>query len=131
MLTTANAAETNSLTCLTKHGGAKDKKFLVAHPMTDQRCLTSVLLLNVWTTGKVNPKCRIFSIKSVLYVNVIKAENQEEIFESFIQSDVIRSIYYFASLHVRPTARPAIHLQFNISANALETRAVHSLKCIV
>jgi hypothetical protein len=35
MLTTANAAETNDLTCLPKHGGARDNKFLVTHPMTD------------------------------------------------------------------------------------------------
>ncbi|RVE40326.1 hypothetical protein evm_015024, partial [Chilo suppressalis] len=35
MLTTANAAGTNSLTCHPKHGGARDSKFLVTHPMTD------------------------------------------------------------------------------------------------
>jgi hypothetical protein len=40
VLTTANAAGTNGLTCLPKHGGAQDNKFLVTHPMTDQRCLT-------------------------------------------------------------------------------------------
>jgi hypothetical protein len=32
---------------------------------------------------------------------------------------------------VRSTARHAIHLQFDISANALKIKAVHSLKCIV
>jgi hypothetical protein len=36
--TSANAAGTNSLTCIPKHGGARDSKFLVTHPMTDQRC---------------------------------------------------------------------------------------------
>jgi hypothetical protein len=41
MLTTANAAETNGLTCLPMHG-AQDSKFLVTHPMTDQCCLTSI-----------------------------------------------------------------------------------------
>ncbi|RVE40846.1 hypothetical protein evm_014504 [Chilo suppressalis] len=35
VLTTANAAGTNGLTCLPKHGGARDRKFLVTHPMTD------------------------------------------------------------------------------------------------
>jgi hypothetical protein len=45
VLTTANAAGTNGLTCRSKHGGAQDKKFLVTHPMTDQRCLTSVIAL--------------------------------------------------------------------------------------
>jgi hypothetical protein len=40
VLTTANATGTNSLTFLPKHG-ARDNKFLVTHPMTDQRCLAS------------------------------------------------------------------------------------------
>jgi hypothetical protein len=35
-LTTANTAETNGLTCLPKHGGAQDNKFLVTHLMTDR-----------------------------------------------------------------------------------------------
>jgi hypothetical protein len=38
-LTIANAAETNGLMCVPKHGGARDNKFLVTHPMTDQRYL--------------------------------------------------------------------------------------------
>jgi hypothetical protein len=42
VLTTANAAGTNGLTCLPKHGGAR-YKFLVTHPMIDQRCLTSAI----------------------------------------------------------------------------------------
>jgi hypothetical protein len=33
VLTTANAAGTNGLTWLPKHGGAPDNKFLVTHPM--------------------------------------------------------------------------------------------------
>jgi hypothetical protein len=40
VLTTANVAGTDGLTCLPKHGGARDNGFLVTHPMTDQRCLT-------------------------------------------------------------------------------------------
>jgi hypothetical protein len=43
VLTTANAAETNDLTNLRKHEGARDNKFLVTHPMTNQRCLTSAI----------------------------------------------------------------------------------------
>ncbi|RVE41440.1 hypothetical protein evm_013910 [Chilo suppressalis] len=35
VLTTADAAGTNGLTYLPKHGGARDSKFLVTHPMTD------------------------------------------------------------------------------------------------
>jgi hypothetical protein len=46
--TTANAAETNGLTCFPKHGRARDNKFLVTHPMTDQRCLTS------WSHGEAH-----------------------------------------------------------------------------
>jgi hypothetical protein len=38
VLTTANAARTNGLKCLPKHGGTHDNTFLVIHPMTDQRC---------------------------------------------------------------------------------------------
>jgi hypothetical protein len=39
-----------------------------------------------------------------------------------LQSNVIK---------IQSTARQAIHLQFDISANALEIRAVQSPKCIV
>jgi hypothetical protein len=35
VLTTANAASTNGLTCLPKHGRARDDKVLVIHPMID------------------------------------------------------------------------------------------------
>jgi hypothetical protein len=42
VLTTANAAGTNGLTCLPKHG-ARDEKF--THSMTDQCCLTSSIAL--------------------------------------------------------------------------------------
>jgi hypothetical protein len=41
VLTTANAAGIKDLTCLPKHGGARDNKYLVTHPMIDQRCLAS------------------------------------------------------------------------------------------
>jgi hypothetical protein len=43
VLTTANAAGTNGLTCLPKHGGARNNKFMVTHPKTDQQCLTSAI----------------------------------------------------------------------------------------
>jgi hypothetical protein len=43
VLTTANAAWTNGLMCLLKLAGARDNKFLVTHPMTDERCLTSAI----------------------------------------------------------------------------------------
>jgi hypothetical protein len=42
MLTTANtAAGTNGLTCLLKHGEARNIKILVTHKMIDQCCLAS------------------------------------------------------------------------------------------
>jgi hypothetical protein len=42
MVTTANAAGTNGIMSLLKHGGARDNILLVTHPMTDlfERCLT-------------------------------------------------------------------------------------------
>jgi hypothetical protein len=50
--TTANATGTDGLTCLPKHGGARDSKFLITHPMTDQRCLTSAIARrNALTAG--------------------------------------------------------------------------------
>jgi hypothetical protein len=35
VLMTAKAVGTNSLTCLPKHGGARDSKILVTYPMID------------------------------------------------------------------------------------------------
>ncbi|CAG9791637.1 unnamed protein product [Diatraea saccharalis] len=45
ILTTANAVGTNGLTCLPKHGVARDNNFLVTHPMTDpcESCLTTTI----------------------------------------------------------------------------------------
>ncbi|CAG9792151.1 unnamed protein product [Diatraea saccharalis] len=45
VLTTANAAGTNGLTCLPKHGVVRDNNFLVTHPVTDpcERCLTTTI----------------------------------------------------------------------------------------
>ncbi|RVE41567.1 hypothetical protein evm_013784 [Chilo suppressalis] len=45
VLTTADAAGTNGLTCLPKHGGARDSKFSVTHPMTDhcESCLNATI----------------------------------------------------------------------------------------
>jgi hypothetical protein len=60
VLTTANAAETNGLTCLPKHREARYNKFLVTHPMTDQRCLASVIVRrSVLTAGPSNSSCFI------------------------------------------------------------------------
>jgi hypothetical protein len=45
MLTTVNAAGTNALMCLSKHGEALDNKSLDTHPMTNfcDRRLTSAI----------------------------------------------------------------------------------------
>ncbi|RVE42536.1 hypothetical protein evm_012816 [Chilo suppressalis] len=45
VLTIADTAGTNGLTCLPKHGGARDRRFLVTHPMTDhcENCLNSTI----------------------------------------------------------------------------------------
>ncbi|RVE42171.1 hypothetical protein evm_013179 [Chilo suppressalis] len=45
VLTTADAAGTNGLTSLLKHGGTRDRRFLAIHPMTDhcESCLTSTI----------------------------------------------------------------------------------------
>jgi hypothetical protein len=43
MLTTANGAGTNGLTCLAKHGKTRDNKFLATRSVTDQGCLTSAI----------------------------------------------------------------------------------------
>jgi hypothetical protein len=48
VLTTANATGTNGLTCLSKHGGARNNKFLDTHPMTDQRCLACCKIVLNW-----------------------------------------------------------------------------------
>ncbi|RVE42287.1 hypothetical protein evm_013052 [Chilo suppressalis] len=42
--TTADAAGTNGLTCLPKHGGARDSKYLVTHPMTDH-CESPIMFI--------------------------------------------------------------------------------------
>ncbi|RVE49713.1 hypothetical protein evm_005583 [Chilo suppressalis] len=45
MLTTADAAGTNGLTCLPKRGGTRDRRFLVTHSLTGhcESCLTSTI----------------------------------------------------------------------------------------
>ncbi|RVE42535.1 hypothetical protein evm_012815 [Chilo suppressalis] len=64
VLTTADAAGTNGLTCLPKHGEARDSKFLFTHPMIDhcESCLISTTaaerkpLLAILTKRKLNTK---------------------------------------------------------------------------
>jgi hypothetical protein len=56
VLTTANAAGTNGLPCLPTYGGARDNKFLVTHPMTDQCCLAFAIVHRAhWPQGHQAP----------------------------------------------------------------------------
>ncbi|RVE42914.1 hypothetical protein evm_012442 [Chilo suppressalis] len=62
VLTTANAAGTNGLTCLPKHGGARDSKFLVTHPMTDH-CESLLSGTPIYLdTVYLNPPQRIWNV---------------------------------------------------------------------
>jgi hypothetical protein len=91
VLTTANAAGTNSLTCLPKHGRARVKIFLVTHPMTDQRCLTSeVARRSVLTTepsSSLSTYCLtpkgVMVVKGlmrcVLYSDIVKKKRDEHL----------------------------------------------------
>jgi hypothetical protein len=58
----------------------------------------------------------IFPVKSVLSVELFKIVNYQETFYSLVQLGVL--------LNIRSTARYTIHLQFDISANSLDIRAV-------
>jgi hypothetical protein len=63
LLTTVNAAGTNGLTCLPKHRGEQDKKILVTHPMTDQRCSASAIARrSALTAGPSNSSLTIIDI---------------------------------------------------------------------
>jgi hypothetical protein len=66
VLTTANTAGTNGLTCLTKHGKARDNKFLVTHPMTDQRCLTSAIARQSALIVGLSTSSRLFVCNIIL-----------------------------------------------------------------
>jgi hypothetical protein len=39
--------------------------------------------------------------------------------------------FLYKRIYVRPTTRRALHLQFDISSNTLEIRAVQSSKCLI
>jgi hypothetical protein len=72
VLTTANAAGTDGLTCLPKHGGARDNKFLVTHPMTDQRCLSSAIHLQGHRAPRSSASCaRISKLSCITYLIII------------------------------------------------------------
>jgi thymidine kinase len=81
VLTTANAAETNDLTCFSKHGRARDNKFLVTHPITDQRCLTSTIARRSALTAAIE----LLKLHYYLAENVSKAVIESNYNIIFIQ----------------------------------------------
>jgi hypothetical protein len=65
VLTTANATGTNGLTCLPKHGGARDNNFLVAHPMAEQHCLNSAIALRSAQTAGPSSSSHMYVFRNV------------------------------------------------------------------
>jgi hypothetical protein len=64
---TANAAGTNDLTCLPKHG-TRDDKLLITHPMTDQCYLTSAIARrSALTAGLSSSSSSSSNISLVIY----------------------------------------------------------------
>jgi hypothetical protein len=73
MLTTANAAETNALTCLPKHGGAPYNKFFATHPMTSlyvpiytkvqTDSILIILVINEWKQRRTFDNLYIFQLE--------------------------------------------------------------------
>jgi hypothetical protein len=68
VLTPANAAGTDSLTCFPNYGGARDNKILITHPKTDQRCLGSTIARRVHLPCHRATKCVKLVIYSFLYI---------------------------------------------------------------
>jgi hypothetical protein len=50
----ANECKFSRLNVPFKHGGARDNKFLVTHPMTDQRCTSAIARWSALTVGPSN-----------------------------------------------------------------------------
>jgi hypothetical protein len=76
VLTTVNTAETNGLTCLAKHEGARDNKFLAYHLMTDQRCLTSAIIITASRSSSSSlVRLQLFKIEISLLFSTIEASN--------------------------------------------------------
>jgi hypothetical protein len=65
VLTTENAAGTNCLTCLPKHGGARDNNFLVAYDANDQRCFT---FESVLTAQPSSSYCNVYCIVIIIII---------------------------------------------------------------
>jgi hypothetical protein len=60
VLTSGNAAGTNILTCLPKHGRAQENTFSVTHPMTYQYCLTSAIARRMALTAGLSSSSPLF-----------------------------------------------------------------------
>jgi hypothetical protein len=70
-LTTANAAGTNGLTYLPTHGGARNNNFLVTHPMTDQRCLTSATTRRSALTAEPSSSCITYCFNNLQSISLL------------------------------------------------------------
>jgi hypothetical protein len=96
VLTTANPAGSNGLTCLPKHGGARDNIFLVTHPMTDQHCLTSAIARRSAVTAVPS------SSSSKLAIYLVVSANSEACCHIYII--IIRiSLVMFSLLECKPS----------------------------
>jgi hypothetical protein len=74
----------------------------------------------------------------LLVVADLKIDNINVLYHLTMHEQLLSIIYYiikkkmgYSLYNVRSTARHAKHLQLNISANALEIRAIQRTKCIV
>jgi hypothetical protein len=79
VLATANIAGTNGCTLLPKHG-ARDNKFLVTHPMTDQFCLAYASVRRAhWPRGHQAPQVLFFGFglnrESLKYLFIRQTNN--------------------------------------------------------
>jgi hypothetical protein len=68
VLTTPNAAGTNGLTYLPKHGRVLDNKFFVPHLMTNQSRLTSAIARRSTDRGAIELLKYILYVKITLYM---------------------------------------------------------------
>jgi hypothetical protein len=76
-------------------------------------------------------KCHMFLIFKNDARSLARRVTMWFFFQEFIATPVNGRPFLFRIDSERSTARHAIHLQFDISANAFEIRAVQSPKCIV
>jgi hypothetical protein len=76
VLTTANASETNGLTCLLKLGGVREYNFLISHPMIDQYWLSSAIARrSALTAGHWAPLQHEWSLMALMHFKIRAVQN--------------------------------------------------------